>query len=143
MPVEARDLAIEALANRQREQVRQALASNNVIAPIGRIENQQLRIDLQTSSTLKTTQDFEQLVIANVDNAIVRISDVARVELGEVETNQIARLNQRDTIYLAVYGLPGSNELAIGDRLYPVLDEINATLPDGMEIEMGIWVTRH
>ena len=119
------------------QQVREALASNNVIAPIGRIENEQLRIDLQTSATLKATQDFEQLVIANVDNAIVRISDVARVELGEVETNQIARLNQRDTIYLAVYGLPGSNELAIGDRLYPVLDEINATLPDGMEIEMG------
>jgi len=119
------------------EQVREALATNNVIAPIGRIENEQLRIDLQTSATLKTTQDFEQLVIANVDNAIVRISDVARVELGEVETNQVARLNQRDTIYLAVYGLPGANELEIGDRLYPVLDEINATLPDGMEIEVG------
>jgi multidrug efflux pump len=119
------------------QQVRQALASNNVIAPIGRIENQQLRIDLQTSSTLKTTEDFEQLVIANVDNAIVRISDVARLELGEVESNQIARLSQRDTIYLAIYGLPGSNELDIGNRLYTVLDEINATLPDGMHINIG------
>jgi multidrug efflux pump len=46
-------------------------------------------------------------------------------------------LSQRDTIYLAVYGLPGANELEIGNRLYGVLDEINATLPDGMEITVG------
>ena len=119
------------------QQVRDALASNNVIAPIGRIENAQLRIDLQTSATLKTKEDFEQLIIVNVDNAIVRISDVARLELGEVESDQMARMSQRDTIYLAVYGLPGSNELEIGNRLYAVLDEINATLPDGMLIEVG------
>ncbi|MBK6736965.1 MAG: efflux RND transporter permease subunit [Haliea sp.] len=119
------------------EQVRQALASNNVIAPIGRTENAQQRIDLQTSATLQTRQDFENLVVRNVDGAIVRISDVARVELGEVEGEEIARISQRDTIYLAVYGLPGANELQIGNHLYGVLDQINATLPDGMEITVG------
>jgi multidrug efflux pump len=46
-------------------------------------------------------------------------------------------MSQRDTIYLAVFGLPGSNELEIGNQLYVVLDEINATLPDGMLIEVG------
>ncbi|MEM6579903.1 MAG: efflux RND transporter permease subunit [Pseudomonadota bacterium] len=119
------------------QQVRDALAQNNVIAPIGRIENDQLRIELQTSATLKSKEDFERLVIANVDNAIVRVGDVARLELGEEETYEMARLDQRETIYLAVYGLPGSNELEIGNRLYEALDEINETLPDGMRIEVG------
>lgn len=119
------------------QQLREALASNNVIAPIGRTENAQQRIDLQTSATLQTRQDFEDLVVKNVDGAIVRISDVARVELGEVEGDQIARFSQRDTIYLAVYGLPGANELEIGNQLYKVLDQINSTLPDGMEITVG------
>ena len=119
------------------QQVRQALASNNVIAPIGRIENQQQRIDLQTSATLKTREDFEQLVISNVDSAIVRIGDIARLELGEVEGDEKARMSQRDTIYLAVYGIPGANELEIGNRLYVVLDEINANLPDGMSVAVG------
>ncbi len=118
-------------------QVRQALASNNVIAPIGRTENAQQRMDLQTSATLQSQQDFEDLVVKNVNGAIVRISDVARVELGEVEGDEITRLSQRDTIFLAVYGLPGANELEIGNHLYDVLDEINATLPDGMEITVG------
>jgi multidrug efflux pump len=118
-------------------QVRQALMANNVIAPIGRIENMQQRIDLQSSATLKTTDDFEQLVISNIDGAIVRLGEVARIELGEVEGDQIARLSQRDNLFLAVYGLPGANEIEIGDRLYTVLDEVNATLPDGMRIDMG------
>ena len=65
------------------EQIRLALMANNVIAPIGRIENQQQRIDLQTSATLKTQEDFEQLVIVNIDGAIVRLGEVARIELGE------------------------------------------------------------
>jgi len=119
------------------QQVRAALLSNNVIAPIGRTENAQQRIDLQTSATLQTPQDFEDLVVRNVDGAIVRISDIARVELGEVEGDQIARFSQRDTIYLAVYGLPGANELEIGNHLYGVLDKIDATLPDGMAITVG------
>ncbi|MFT4719239.1 MAG: multidrug efflux pump [Candidatus Azotimanducaceae bacterium] len=118
-------------------QVRQALTENNVIAPIGRIENSQQRIDLQTSATLKTTADFERLVISNIDGAIVRLGEVARVELGEVEGNLIARISQRDNQFLAVFGLPGANELEIGDELYTVLDEVNATLPDGMRIDMG------
>lgn len=119
------------------EQIRLALMANNVIAPIGRIENQQQRIDLQTSATLKTQEDFEQLVIVNIDGAIVRLGEVARIELGEVEGSQIARLSQRDNIFLAVYGLPGANEIEIGNELYTVLDEINATLPDGMHIDIG------
>jgi len=119
------------------QQVRQALASNNVIAPIGRTENAQQRMDLQTSATLQSQQDFENLVVKNVNGAIVRIGDVARVELGEVEGDEITRLSQRDTIFLAIYGLPGANELEIGNHLYDVLDEINATLPDGMEITVG------
>jgi multidrug efflux pump len=119
------------------QQVRQALASNNVIAPIGKTENAQQRLDLQTSATLQSKEDFEALVIRNVDGAMVRIADVARVELGEVEGEEIARFSQRDTIYLAVYGLPGANELEIGNHLYRVLDQINATLPDGMIITVG------
>lgn len=119
------------------EQIRLALMANNVIAPIGRIENQQQRIDLQTSATLKTQEDFEQLVIVNIDGAIVRLGEVARIELGEVEGSQIARLSQRDNLFLAVYGLPGANEIEIGNELYTVLDEINATLPDGMHIDIG------
>lgn len=119
------------------QQVRQALASNNVIAPIGRVENEQTRIDLQTSATLQTQKDFEQLVVKQSNNAMIRVADIARVELGEVEGDRIARYNQRKTIYLGVYGLPGANELEIGNELYTVLDTINTSLPDGMRVDVG------
>ena len=119
------------------QQVRAALLGNNVIATIGSVENDQQRIDLQTNSTLETTDDFSRLVVREYNNAIVRIRDIARVELAEVEGSQVARLSQRDTIYLAVYGLPGANELEIGDALYIELDKLNSSLPQGLKVNIG------
>jgi len=119
------------------QQIQQALAENNVIAAIGQVETSQHRMDLQMSATLKTVDDFERLVVRNVDGAIVRVSDVARIELGEIESDQMARFSQEQTVYLAIDGLPGANELEIGNRLYEVLEEINLSLPDGLKISMA------
>ncbi len=125
------------------QQVRQTLLSNNVIAAIGNTENTQQRIDLQTTATLRNVEEFERMVITTRDNAVIRLSDVARIELGEAESNEIGRIDQRDNIWLAVDGLPGANELEIGNELYSVLDEINATLPDGVHIAIGFDGTKY
>ncbi|MEM8499974.1 MAG: efflux RND transporter permease subunit [Pseudomonadota bacterium] len=125
------------------QQIRQTLLSNNVIAAIGNTENSQQRIDLQTTATLRNVEEFERMVIATRDNAVIRLSDVARIELGEAESNNIGRIDQRDNIWLAVDGLPGANELEIGNELYRVLDEINATLPDGVHIAIGFDGTKY
>lgn len=125
------------------QQVRQTLLSNNVIAAIGNTENSQQRIDLQTTATLRNVEEFERMVITTRDNAVIRLSDVARIELGEAESDNIGRIDQRDNIWLAVDGLPGANELEIGNALYKVLDEINATLPDGVHIAIGFDGTKY
>ncbi|MFK7732346.1 MAG: efflux RND transporter permease subunit [Pseudomonadales bacterium] len=125
------------------QQVRQTLLSNNVIAAIGSTENSQQRIDLQTTATLRNVEEFERMVITTRDDAVIRLSDVARIELGEAESNDVARIDQRENIWLAVDGLPGANELEIGNDLYKVLDEINATLPDGVFIAIGFDGTNY
>ncbi len=117
--------------------VHRALNENNVIAPIGRAENAQQRIDLQSSATLGTAAEFNELVIGKQANRIIRLKDVARVELGEVEGDDYARNNQRDNIWLAVNGLPGANEIEIGDQLYKTLELVNKSLPDGMRVDIG------
>ncbi|MEH6606317.1 MAG: efflux RND transporter permease subunit [Pseudomonadales bacterium] len=123
--------------------VESALRNNNIIATIGRSENSSQRIDLLANTSLQTALDFETLVIREDQNALIRIRDVARVELGEDEGNVIARLNQDSAIYISVWPLPGSNEIDIADRLYVALDEINPTLPDGMHIGIGYDVTKY
>ena len=71
------------------------------------------------------------------DGAIIRLQDVAQVEIGEEEGFVTARLDHTQTIFLAVWPLPGANEISIGDALYEKLDTINGQLPDGMSIDIG------
>ncbi len=123
--------------------VEDALQRNNIIATIGRSENTNQRIDLMVNTSLQTVEDFELMVIREVEGAVIRVRDVARVELGEEEGSVNAMLDLQDAVYLGVWPLPGSNEIEIGDRLYVALDEINATLPDGMKIGIGYDVTTY
>ena len=126
-----------AVFNLSANDVQQALQGNNTIATLGYSENSRQRIDLLANTTLQTVEDFEQLVIKEMDGATIRIRDVATVELGEEEGFVTARLDHQNTIFLAVWPLPGANEISIGDALYQKLERVNATLPDGMSIDIG------
>jgi len=114
-----------------------ALRDNNVIATVGHTENQRQRINLLTNTTLQTAADFERLILRKDGGALIRLGDIARVELGEEEGEVNARYNQRSNVFVSVWPLPGANEIAIGDALYPMLKEINSNLPAGMHIDAG------
>lgn len=126
-----------AVFNLSAEQVFAALRSNNTIATLGYSENSRQRVDVMANTTLKTVEDFEKLIITEVEGAQIRISDVATVEIGEVEGFVNARLDHDLTIFLAIWPLPGSNEISIGDEVYKKLDYLNNTLPQGMSITIG------
>jgi multidrug efflux pump len=132
-----------AMFNVNAADVETALARNNIIATIGQSENANQQIDLMVDTSLKSAEEFERIVIREADGALIRIGDVARVELGEEENNSLGRLNQSITVWLGLYPLPGSNEIEIADEMYGVLDDINATMPSGLEIEIGHDVTQY
>ncbi|WP_448555658.1 efflux RND transporter permease subunit [Thalassotalea montiporae] len=126
-----------AVFNLNANDVQRALQGNNTIATLGYSENSRQRIDLLANTTLQTVEDFEQLVIKEMDGATIRLRDIADVQLGEEEGFVTARLDHQNTIFLAVWPLPGANEISIGDALYQKLERVNATLPDGMSIDIG------
>ncbi|NIB43566.1 efflux RND transporter permease subunit [Pseudomaricurvus alkylphenolicus] len=119
------------------EDVQNALRGNNVIATIGSSENALQRVNLLANTTLQTLDDFKQLVVRESDDALIRLGDIARIELGEEEGEVNARSIQEASVYISVWPLPGANEIEIGDELYKQLDAINPTLPDGLEISIG------
>jgi multidrug efflux pump len=119
------------------QDIHAALSSNNIIATVGKSENHLQRINLLANTTLQNISDFERLVIRESDNSLIRLSDVARIELGEEEGEVNARISQDSTVFISVWPLPGANEIVIGDQLYPLLDQINTTLPDGLHIDTG------
>ncbi len=122
-------------------EVLQALEANNIIATVGRSENENRRIDLLANTTLQTLADFERMVIRDNDGALIRLGDVARLELGEEEGDFNARLDNEGTVFISVWPLPGANEIEIADHLYELLDELNPGLPEGMHVGVGYDVT--
>ena len=114
-----------------------ALQANNTIATLGYSENNRQRIDLMANTSLKTVADFNNLVVKEIDGTQLKLGNIATVELGEAEGMVTARLDDHDTVFLAVWALPGANEIDIGDALYKKIDEINTILPDGMHLRIG------
>ena len=120
-----------------------ALARNNTIATIGRAENQDQRIELLVNTNLQSVEDFERLVVRNDGGALIRLRDVARVELGAEEAYSAARASQNPTVFISVWPLPGANEIEIANQLYVLVEDVNASLPDGIEITVGYDVTQY
>ncbi len=119
------------------QDIQAALTANNIIATIGKSENSQQRINLLANTNLQTVADFEQLVVRESDGSLIRLGDVARIELGEEEGEVNARHSQNSAVYISVWPLPGANEIVIGDQLYEMLDQINPTLPTGLQINIA------
>lgn len=119
------------------DDVSSALRANNIIATIGNSENNLQRVSLLTDTSLSSIQEFKDLVVRDDGQSQVKISDIASVELDEVEGVTTSRLDKGTVLYLSVWPLPGANEIEIGDRVYVMVDEINRTLPQGLSITDG------
>ena len=115
--------------------VYQALATNNTIATLGYVENSRQKIDIVANTQLSSVEEFQQLVISELDGANIYLKDVAKIELAAEDTSVTARLNDKDAVYISIWPLPGANEIAIGDRLYKTVAELNKTLPHGISID--------
>lgn len=126
-----------AALNMGADEVMAAIRANNVIATTGKTENSEQEINLLTNSTLETEEDFRQLIVRNRENSIVRLGDIARVQLGETRGTINARIDRKSTIFVSIWPRPGTNEIAIGDEVYKRLAKLNETLPPGLRLERG------
>src|SRR5207302_1323487 len=75
------------------------------------------------------------------NGAIVRLSDVARVELGAEEADFITKFNDKEAVYLGVWPLVGSNEIEVANRLHAEMDRIRPTLPKDIDMQLAYDAT--
>ncbi|MDE1463626.1 efflux RND transporter permease subunit [Spartinivicinus poritis] len=123
--------------NLSAQDIQAALTANNILATLGHSKNNLQRINLLANTTMKTVADFENLIVSKVDNALVKLGDIARIELTEEEGDVNARINQKSAIFISIWAQPGANEIDIGNQLYELLPSINNSLPDGLAIEIA------
>ena len=96
-----------------------AIQSQNVQAAVGRVgarpisDDQQLQLNLQTKGRLSSVEEFENIVIrTNPDGSVLRLRDVARVELGAANLDRETRLNGGPAAAIAIYQTPGANAIS-------------------------------
>ncbi len=118
-------------------EVWEALSRNNYLSALGRTEGQGVQVDLLANTDLRSPGEFADLVVRQVEGATVRLRDIAQVELGAEEAAVEARENGEPAVFMAIWTLPGVNELEVADALYARLDEIRPALPAGMRMLVG------
>jgi multidrug efflux pump len=119
------------------EQIDAALRRNNFLSAVGRTKGADIQVDLLANTDLRTPEEFEQLIVRELQGSTVRLKDVARVELGSEEPTGEAGLNGRPAIYLSVWPLPRANELEVAARLRAKMDQLRPTLPAGVEMQLA------
>ena len=122
--------------------VQAALARNNYLAAVGSTKNDHVQVQLLADTDLRSAEEFAALVVTERDGGVIRLRDVARVELGAEEPDLVARHDRAEGVYLGIWTLVGANEIEVGDRLEAELERLRPTLPPHVEMELAWDGTR-
>ena len=116
-----------------------AIQSQNVQAAVGRIgarpisNDQQLQLSIQTKGRLSSVAEFEQIIIrTNPDGSVLRLGDVARLELGAANLDRSTRLNGGPAALMAIYQAPGANALKTLDAVKQGMAAAAKDFPDDL-----------
>mgnify|MGYP001463976298 CR=1 FL=1 len=125
-----------------------AIRSQNVLAPVGRIgaqpmpSEQQIEITLQAQGRLSDVDQFRNIVLrANPDGSLLRIGDVARVELAAQSYNSTGYLNGRPAAVIGIFQAPGANAVATAEGIRATLEQLARRFPDGVRYEVAYDTT--
>ena len=115
-------------------QVRQALAVNNALSAVGSTKGSMISVNLTANTDLRTVEEFRQLVVREQDGMIVRLKDVADVDLGAESYDQDVRFSGQKATFMGVWVLPTANSLDVVKAVRAALPRIEQQLPAGMHV---------
>lgn len=114
------------------EQVRQAISANNYQTSAGQVRGPRTVIDVSAATDLRTPEEFAQLYVASRERGVVRLGDIATVELGARSTDSQAFTRGRPAVLVGVDPTPDANPLTVMDGIRAVLPDLRRNLPAGM-----------
>lgn len=126
-----------------------AIQAQNTVNPAGKVggepapPGQQFTYAVLAQGRLKSPEDFEDIIVREASNGgLVRVRDVARVELGAQDYSVIGRLNGKSTAIIAVYQLPGSNAVQAADGVRKIMAEMKQRFPEDVEYAVSLDQTQ-
>jgi len=118
--------------------IQTALSTENIDLPPGKIYGNNTELTIRTLGRLTSEKDFKDLILKENSNGIVRLSDVAKVELGPETLEQSWKLNGVNAIGLAIVPQPGANNVQISDEFYKRLEQIKKSNKSDIEFKVLI-----
>jgi hydrophobic/amphiphilic exporter-1 (mainly G- bacteria), HAE1 family len=125
-----------------------AINAQNTVNPAGQVggpptpKGQEFTYSITAQSRLVTEQEFEDIVVReNSDGSVVRLKDVARVELGAQTYTIVGKLNGKPSAVMAIYQLPGSNAIDAANNVRKLMEEMKARFPADLEYGVSLDTT--
>ncbi len=113
-----------------------AIRASNFLSAPGNTRNEFVANSITLRSTLQNPEAFGNLPLKSDPDGVVRLADVASVELGAKSDDEIVRFNGEEGTFIGIYPTPSANPLDTSAAVIAELPEIQASLPNGMNIEM-------
>jgi multidrug efflux pump len=114
-----------------------AVNKENVELPGGKVRGNATELIVKTYGRLLTEEDFNNLIIRQTNDQVIRFSDIGNAMLGPENEEISVKLNGADGISLALIPLPGANAIDIADEFFVRLKEVNKNLPAGLILDVG------
>src|SRR6266853_2342220 len=113
--------------------VRDALAKNNYLSALGSTKGSMVSVNLIANTDLRNPDDFRQMVIKQQNGVVVRLGEIADVQLGAENYDQDVRFNGETATFMGIWVLPTANSLEVIKAVRKQLPAIQAELPTGMK----------
>ncbi len=126
-----------------------AIQQQSTVNPSGQVgaqpgpTGQEMTYTVRAAGRLQTAEEFGNIVLrSNPDGSLVRLHDVARIELGALNYQQIGRVNGQPGVGVAVFQAPGSNALAVAAGVRQVMDDLHSRFPSDLDYTYTLDTTR-
>jgi len=117
--------------------IRQALDRENIELPGGKIRGNTTQLIVKTFGKLTTETDFNDLILREDNNGVVRYKDVGYAELGADNEESVSRKNNVPSVNLGVVAQPGANQIEITDKSGTIITHLKKDMPPDIIFEVG------
>ncbi|MBU6181160.1 MAG: efflux RND transporter permease subunit, partial [Verrucomicrobia bacterium] len=116
--------------------VRKALQANNYLAAVGKTKGTMTSINLIANTNLTTPEEFRKLVVKQKGGVLVRLEDIADVELGSEDYDTDVRFDGKNAKFIGIWCLPTANTLDVCKSVRDQIPELRKILPPGMTLDV-------
>jgi len=124
-------------------EIRAALAANNTLSAIGRTKGNYEQVNLSSNTNLSSVEEFQDLVLRNEGDRIVRLQDVAEVVLGAENYDADVRLSGEQAVFMGIWVMPSANSLSVVKAVREKLDSLQSGFPKGFTGSIGYDATEY